>query len=190
MSEAKLTLNTLFGLPDEKFYTKALSAGMSKEGLVTTKEKILSALRGLRWRAIETEFRDKAVDLLNMDVLDLVTSTWEKYNTLAELADRTKANNETAFVPLMDHSIDCELHPYVEIRMGSFVQQIVFDVTAEIKMKGLILKIGEGKIKAIEAGSCEGDGEIKIKELTLREQKFGPLNLPGTVNLGNGIALA
>ena len=40
MSEAKLTLNTLFGLPDEKFYTKALSAGMSTEGLVTTKEKI------------------------------------------------------------------------------------------------------------------------------------------------------
>ena len=76
MSEAKLTLNTLFGLPDETFYTKALSAGMSTEGLVTTKEKILSALRGLRWRAIETEFRDKAVDLLNMDVLDLVTSTW------------------------------------------------------------------------------------------------------------------
>ena len=74
--------------------------------------------------------------------------------------------------------------------MGSFVQQIVFDVTAEIKMKGLILKIGEGKIKAIEAGSCEGDGEIEIKELTLREQKFGPLNLPGTVNLGNGISLA
>ncbi len=63
-------------------------------------------------------------------------------------------------------------------------------MSADLELKGLILKIESGRITAIESGSCEGSGEIKYKHLTLLKPQFKPLELPGRVNLGAGIPLA
>ncbi len=42
--------------------------------------------------------------------------------------------------------------------------RIVFDVTLVLTLKGLVLKIQDGKIKAIQTDSCEGNGTIALLE--------------------------
>jgi len=74
--------------------------------------------------------------------------------------------------------------PLVE---GAFNKKIVFDISAEFKLKGLMLKIENGKIVEVEAGSCEGSGEIKVEEHELLHKDFGPTSMPGKVGLGSGI---
>ena len=51
-----------------------------------------------------------------------------------------------------------------------------------------MLKIESEKISAIEAGTCQGSGEVQIKNISLWKHDFDPIEL-GKVSLGNGIPI-
>ena len=187
MPEATITLNTLFE-PDDRFRDLVVTAGA--EELDETKNRVASLVRGLRWKAIEGELRKKASGLLDTDVMDLMTAAWEKYRVLSDLAEQSASTEEAAFFPLGKHTIHSEIHPYLEVQIGNFSQKITVDVTANIELEGLILKIEKGKITAFESGSCQGSGEIKYKNLLLLQRTFKRIELPGRIDLGNGIAVA
>jgi hypothetical protein len=187
MPDATITLNTLFQ-PDDSFGNKVVAA--SEQELGESKDRITRLIRALRWSAIAGELRARAPELLNVDLMGLVTGAWEKYRVLSELAEESRSQKETEFFPLMDHTIHAETHPYLEVRIGSFTSTIILDVSADLELKGLTLKIKNGRITSIESGCCEGRGEVKYKQLTLLNPQFDPVELPGRVNLGAGIPIA
>jgi hypothetical protein len=187
MPDAPLTLNTLFQ-PDDSFGNKVVSAGEQELG--EAKDRVTRLIRALRWTAIAGELRARAPELLNVDLMGLVTGAWEKYRVLSELAEESRSQKETEFFPLADHTIHAETHPYLEVRIGSSTSTIILDVSADLELRGLILKIKNGRITSIESGSCEGRGEVKYKQLTLLNPQFDHLELPGRVNLGPGIPIA
>ena len=75
MSDEGITLNTLFGLPDEGFSRKALSAGMDAEETSSLKQKALSAVPGLLWGSVESDIFHGISELLNMDLMDVMAET-------------------------------------------------------------------------------------------------------------------
>jgi len=166
-----------------------LSAGAEQEEADSMKERLQKGLRGLQWKAVEGEVRRKAGELLNIDVLGLITSAWHDGKVMGRLEEGNKSKEGTAHIPLQEHTIQSELEPYIEIQFGSLLKKIVLNVKIEIKLKGLILKIEDSKIKAIEAGSIMGTGDITIKKIRLLQRGFGPIDLPAKVNLGSGIPL-
>jgi hypothetical protein len=121
--------------------------------------------------------------------MDVMVKTWNQYGTLAEYAEQSKAGGTAQRVELTDHSMSIELHPFLEIQFAEFTKKIFFDVTLEITLKALRLKIEEARIKSVETGSCEGRGEIKIRDITLLQLPFKPIDLPGKISLGEGIAI-
>jgi citrate lyase gamma subunit len=189
MSDIPFTVNTLLGLPDREFCDQVLSAGAEQEEADSMKERVQKGLRGLQWKAVEGEVRRKAGELLNIDVLGLITSAWHDGKVMGRLEEGNKSKEGTAHIPLQEHTIQSELEPYIEIQFGSLLKKIVLNVKIEIKLKGLILKIEDSKIKAIEAGSIMGTGDITVKKVRLLQRGFGPIDLPAKVNLGSGIPL-
>jgi hypothetical protein len=189
MPEAGITLNTLFGLPNEGVCRRALSLGMDAEEISSLKSKALTAVKGLEWSAIEGDIFHGISELLNMDLMDVMVDTWKQYGTLADYAEKSKAAGAVQLVELVDHSMSVELHPFVEIKFGEFSKKIFFDVSLEITLKALRLKIEEARIKSVETGSCEGMGEIKIKDISLLQLPFKPVELPGKISLGEGIPI-
>jgi len=190
VADSGITLNTLFGLPDEGFCRHALSIGIEAEEMSSMKSKALAAIKGLQWSSVEGDIFHGISQLLNMDLMNVMASTWNQYGTLAEYAEQSKAGGTAQRVNLTDHSMSIELHPFVEIQFAEFTKKIFFDVTLEITLKALRLKIEEARIKSVETGSCEGRGEIKIRDITLLQLPFKPIDLPGKINLGEGIAIA
>jgi hypothetical protein len=190
MADAGITLNTLFGLPDEGFCRHALSIGIEAEEMSSMKSKALAAIKGLQWSTVEGDIFHGISELLNMDLMDVMVKTWNQYGTLADYAELSKAGGTAQLVELTDHSMSMELHPFVEIQFAEFTKKIFFDVTLEITLKAIRLKIEEARIKSVETGSCEGKGEIKIRDITLLQLPFKPIDLPGKINLGEGIAIA
>ena len=189
MPEASLTLSDLLELPSKTFPKQVLTAGVSEEELNSLKGKISGALSGVSWGHLEETVCAKLSEQLNKDPMELISAAWEKYHVLAEAAEQSKSG-ETVFVPLEEHSISSELHPYVEIQVGpQVIKRIEFDVNLTLQLKGLVLKIEAEKIKAIEAGSCEGSGEIQVMDVSIWKHDFKPVNLPGRINLGSGIAI-
>jgi hypothetical protein len=190
MPEATLTLNTLFGLPNEAFARKALAVGVEQEELDSLKGQVMSAVKGLAWSAVEDDIFKGIAETLNTDLLTAVAAAWEKYNVLKDHAAQSTSSGEAAFVELIDHTLSLELHPYVKIEWTGFSKEIIFDVTMEVTLKGLQLRIENARIMAVQTGACEGKGEISLKGHSLLSVPFKPVELPGRVNLGKGIPIA
>lgn len=188
MPEASLTLNNLLALPPNGFPKEVLTAGMSSADVTSLKNQVSGVLKGVPWAHLEQTVCDKLAATLNMNAMDLIASAWEKYQVLRESAEQSKSG-ETVFVPLEEHSVDLDLHPYVEIRFGQQpLKKIEFDVTVTIKLDGLVLKVENEKIVAVEAGTCQGSGEVQVKNITLWQHDFDPIEL-GKISLGDGIAI-
>lgn len=96
-------------------------------------------------------------------------------------------------VYLVDHSVKSEHHPSLEIvSKGQTLARVEFNVTAVLTLRGLELLIQDAKIKTIRTGSFEGEGTITIgqtKEIELAKKSFEPIQLPGAIDLGEGISL-
>ncbi len=187
MSRDEINLATLFR-PDQDFCKKLSTA--AAQGMADAESGLTRVIAKLRWHAIGDAIQAKASELLDKDILELITDAWQKYNVLSDLAAETLSGSETALFPMGEHTIHSELHPYLEIQAGGGSYKLVLDVNADIELKGLMLKIEKGKIMSISSGSCEGSGEIKWKSLSLLKRKFKPIQLPGHMHLGAGIPLA
>ena len=190
MPEAPFTLNTLLGLPDKDFCDSVVNAGGGKEEEAeSTRGRISKALHSMQWKLIEGEIRRKAGELLEIDVLEMIVSAWRESKLLERLQNENRDKNGPAHVPLHKHNIHSELEPCIEIQLGSFKKTIPVEVEVDFTLNGLVLKIENLTIHAIEAGSLEGEGKIKIAHIPLPKRGFGPIEIPAKMNLRKGIPL-
>ena len=187
MSEAPFTVNTLLGLPDKDFTEQVVNAGNGQE---ETQSPTSKGVHGLQWKFIEKEIRRKAGELLNVDVLEVIVSAWRGSKVMERLQQENKAKDGTTHVPVHKHSIYSEMEPCIEIQLGEFKKTIPVRVSLEFTLTGLVLKIEDRKISAIEAGNLEGEGNIQIAHSPLPKRSFGPIDLPARIHLGKGIPLA
>lgn len=192
MPESSFTLNTLLGLPDKDFSDQVVNAGsdQGEEETESAQGRVSKVLHGLQWRFVEGEIRRKAGELLDVDVTEMIVSAWRGSKLIEHLQQKDKDNDGPAHVPLLKHNIYSELEPSIEIQLGQFKKIIPVHVAVEFTLDGLILKIEDRIIHAIEAGSLEGEGKIKIAHIPLPKRSFGPLDLPAKINLKKGIPLA
>jgi hypothetical protein len=70
------------------------------------------------------------------------------------------------------------------------VGKIEFNIDISLTLKGIILKIRDGRIKEILTGSCKGKGTVRYGNLVITEKETGSFTLPGSIDLGDGIPIA
>ena len=195
MPETAFTVNTLLGLPDKEFADRVAAAGADsaragQDDKKSFKERVLQGLRGLQWKSVEGQIKRKSSQLLEVDVMGLIASAWHQGKVSDGLEEKHKGKGINVTIPLKDHRIFSELHPALEIQFGDFTHRIVLDVELEMTLMGIILNIEDSRIRAIEAGSIEGFGRVTISRVPILKRTFGPFDLPGRVNLRDGIPLA
>ena len=189
MPETTIALTTLLGLPNENSSPR-LGAGLQEEDLESIKAALHSA-QGWSWGGIEKQFQAGFSSLLNIDLMQLISAAWAKYDVLAEYG-KQKGPEQIASVELLDHSMEVELHPYLEIYFAGLPQpkRLEFTVTLDLTLKAIKLNIENGVIKSVEAGSCEGEAGIEINGIECpKKPSFGPFDLPGKIGLGRGIPI-
>ena len=190
MPDAAIALNTLLGLPDEGASRAMLSIGLPQEDRDYMTSAV-QAIKHLTLGGVEKQIFQGFSDLFNDDLFDLISKAWEKYDVLSEYGKK-KSPEQIASVELVDHTMTIELHPYLEIMFAASPRPILihFDVSLNLTLKGLILNIENAVIKSVSAGTCEGEAEIQINKIRVpRKPSFGPIQLPGKVKLGQGIAI-
>ncbi len=190
MTLADATLQQLFGL-DTPGAVASIRAGLheekAKEGLSIEAAKS----PGLQESTLAEAAADKFPDLLNVKVMSILAGAWAKYELLKRYADRREyPPEEIVLLPLAEHTVKSEHHPYIEILLnGSPVGKIIFDVIVALKLESFELKLQDGKIKAVTAGTVQGSGEISFYGVTLVKKDFQPVTVPASINLGDGIPL-
>jgi hypothetical protein len=192
MNTVPLTLSQFFSLKDKELSPDRLSAIESGEQVSAVKGLVLKQTKGVGWGVIKDEIFKKLVDLLEISIPYILVAAWNKYEILLKYLDREKyPPNESFLVPLAEHCITSEHHPYVEILVNDQpVGKIGFDINVALTLEGIILKIQDGKIKEIFTGTCKGKGTISCDNIVILEKKTESVPLPGSIDLGQGIPIA
>jgi hypothetical protein len=192
MNTVPLTLSQFFSLKDKELSPDRLSAIESGEQVSAVKGLVLKQTKGVGWGVIKDEIFKKLVDLLEISIPYILVAAWNKYEILLKYLDREKyPPNESFLVPLAEHCITSEHHPYVEILVNDQpVGKIGFDINVALTLEGIILKIQDGKIKEIFTGTCKGKGTISCDNIVILEKKTESVPLPGSIDLAQGIPIA
>lgn len=189
MPEVKLSVRDLLNIPAAGLPAEVLRAGIPDEELKGIRTQVTSALQGMPWSDLEAAVCSKFSEALDVDPVKLIASAWEKYSLVSDAAKKSKSG-ETVFVPLAEHVVKSELHPYVEIDLGpQAIRKIELDVKLSLKLKGIVLKVESEEIRAIQAGTCEGSAEIDVSDVSVWKHEFKPIALAGTIKLGTGIPI-
>ena len=146
----------------------------------------------ISWSLIPAEFNLKVGELLNIDLADILVRAWMKYQALKDYTDTGKhLPEETILLPLGEHTIVSEQRPYIEIFLNETrLTTIDFVISLSLVLKGIILKIQGGRITEILTGSYQGKGSISCENQVLFEGENKSMVLPGSIKLGNGIAMS
>ncbi len=138
----------------------------------------------------------KIGEMLGIDLGEILGSAWEKVGELRECADTE--DGEPMLVPLAGHAIGTEFEPHLDVKIGKVaIGRILLTVELELALEGVMLKVEDGKILGLEAGSCGASGVLGVsfdtgvgaKELLSLERETPSFELPGVINFGGGIKL-
>ncbi len=191
MDSSRLTLRELFSggdpgpalVPRGKIEAAAPVARM--------KDVLREKAPTLRWATTRAEILDKLDALLDVDLAAVMTRAWKKYTELLRYADPEQCPADRVYlVPLAEHVIRSEHRPSLEILLnGEKVGEIEFRLEISLALKGFILKIQGGRIKAVHTGECQWTGTVRCEDLILAEEKGASFALPGVIDLEEGIPI-
>lgn len=156
------------------------------------KEILKEKAHTLQWTSAKAEILEKIDDLLNVDLATVMSRAWKKYTKLLDYADAKRYPPDRSYlVPLAEHVIKSDHRPSLEILLnGELVGKIELQMNISLILKGFILTIQGGRIKAIHTGECQGAGALKCEDLVLIEKKSSSFRLPGIIDLGEGIPIS
>jgi len=191
MNSPKLTLNTVLEFQPSELSAAGwarIESGEHAAELEVVLEK--TSVPG-GWGGLRNTILAKAGGLLDVGLLDVFRWAWNKNRELERYRDRAKYPPHKPFsVPLAEHKIKSSHKPHLEIRIdGTKKGQIDFAVEIEIAVKGMALEIRDGRIRKIHTGECKAKGTFSCEGLKLVERESRTLELPGTLDLGEGMEI-
>lgn len=174
MNNSSLNLRTLFSFPDPA------ATGVPSNKWQDFQSRLGGEIKTIKWPAAMPDVASKIGELFNVELPDLLVSSWKKAKELEEaLEESRKSPEEVIILELAEHEITNEYHPFIEVRIAgiSLPKKIEFKVQIVTALKGIKLKIQGGTITEIQAGSCDFEGKVKYQDLTIADKKLGPIEL-------------
>jgi hypothetical protein len=154
----------------------------------------IQGLRGLSASALQAVHREVATvtnGLLNLDFGNLLVSGWRKYTDLTKAAKRTLASPDSEeIVVLATHRIVSTHQPSVDLIIdGIKVHTLVFELTVEFDLNGVVAVVRRGDLVALRCGECVVTATLTLKETSLKRSRKGRIDLPLVVRLNPPISL-
>ncbi|PYJ88683.1 MAG: hypothetical protein DME71_12300 [Verrucomicrobia bacterium] len=163
----------------------------SLKGVMELRRPLEKARLSGDWAGLRNKMLAEAGGLLDIRILDVMRWAWKKGFELEAYRDTERYPPDKTFnVSLVEHKITSTHEPHVDIRMNDKkVGSIHFAVNIEIAIKAVILEIRNARIKKIHAGECKAKGSFLCEGLLLAERESESLDLPGTIDLGEGLKI-
>jgi len=198
MSEANLTMKDMFEVQNAKDATQSMSAAKQQEletsqAAAVLKEEIAKKSRLIQWSAVEDVLFERTVEALDIPVLTFLMPAWKKYREILEFADVEKhPASEVNLVSLAEHTVKVEHHPYLQVTYRGVEipkAKLEFTLVGDLTLQGVILKIHNGKIKAIQGGAIKWSGELLLENKSVLKKESKSYALTGNFELGEGMPI-
>ena len=191
MSQNLNTLNDIFKSENNKEVDTNFSKVENSEKLTKIKDDRQIFIKGIEWKILRKEILKKLVDLLDIEVVKIIVNSWIDNDFFQQINQIKDAEpNETIIIPLAQHTITSTHNPYLEIIYnGKVVHTINFEVNVDFHFKAVNLSFQDKKLKEISSGECNINGEFLCEKIKFLEAEIKKFNLPGMLNLGDGISI-
>ncbi len=191
MNNSRITLKSFFSLDDIKELRSSFHSSGSDEKFASLKDGVSKAASKVRWQSISDGIEENLFHLLDVNILDILARSWNKYRVIVKYKDKKKyPPDETFLVHLAEHKIKSEHKPSVEVLINDNpIGKIDFNITVVLTLQGVVLRIRDGKIKGLAIGSCIGEGTVKCENFVILERKLSQFAFPGSIDLGEGIPI-
>lgn len=178
MSNSALTVREVFDLPQPG------SPEESSPRWQTLRQWMSEEVKGIKTAAMP-DIGAKIAELLEVPIPDILLASWKKTAALRDLLEESRKTPDAVMnLELGEHTINSQHRPHIEIRIKSLPgKKIEFTLKLLFKLKGCILRISNGAIREMMAGTCEMKGTLEYQGLTIAEKKLAPINLPGRIAL-------
>lgn len=180
-------LNQFFGGIAQKVPAE-VSAGMKRLPAMERLHKRLAEKAG---HLAPEKLLGRAEALLDIGLASILGRAFSGYRQLQEYADpQTCPPDRTYMVSLAEHRIRSRHRPALDVRLnGKTLESIGFEIDLELELKGVVLEIRGGSIRAIHTGECRGAGEVRCEGLLLCRRESKLVDLPGTIELAEEIPI-
>lgn len=171
MKYEEITINHLFG--EKNITLEKLSEVEKNAKFENLKKEIKQKEKIFQWEKIQNEISENCTKLLNVPLKTILENAWKKYKEVNQYLDTEKYGDENTFlIPLVEHIVVSEHHPKIEISIGEIpLSNIDFDIHLELILKGIILKINQGKIQGVTAGRCKSKGTFSCEKIVFFEDE-------------------
>jgi hypothetical protein len=188
MAPNKMTLQDLFLKQAGETVTNHLKLLEQDDQVIAIKTGI-EKIPDISWRHVYGGIQNEIAKILDIGFDDMLFGAWKKYCQLQQYRDTDKYPPDQAVpVPLVEHTITSTHRPYIDVFLNNrLIGRIVFAITLQLKLEGVVLKIQGGKICGVTAGACDGTGSLKIGDVSLIETKLFRFVLPDVITLAEGI---
>jgi len=147
------------------------------------KAALAKAAPGLPLGALLEGISKAVQDALDVPVADVLIGAWQRARDLRAALETTRESAAaTVLVPLVSHAITSEHRPYVDIVVeGVPLARLVFPVKVEFRLEGVILRVNQGRITDILAGTVKVKGTLKFGDFVLFDKALEPISIPGAL---------
>ena len=184
MTQTPSRLNQFFG-------TKNLSADTIRQIKAQPAfQNIRQQIGGAVSFAVPDSFYDllskELDDLLDIDFSGLIVRAWQKQQRLKKYLDPQQYPPETIYTEIMlKHTLKSRnRHAIRPVINGTTYQGFEFDVNLALEFESAVLKIQDAHIRRIEAGTCQGKGDVAYQGFAIFKASTQPVQLPGSRDLG------
>jgi hypothetical protein len=191
MANGEITLIRVFGYQEgtAQLKSKALEGAAAVSALKRALEKEAAEIK---WPVALGEVMKQAGSLLNVPLGSVISAAWNKYRVLMKYSDPAKYSpDETFLVPLAEHTITSKHRPHIDVLIGDRrIGRIDFVIDISLTIKGFIAKVQGGRLREIKVGTCRAKGTIACEDFLLLEKESDSLDLPGSIDLGEGVPIS
>lgn len=185
MTDTPLTLKDMFA--DASGKPAFAEAGLAAvTAAVTAATAVLPPAAGAK---IADGIHQALEAVLDLNLGDVLQTSWGKAAALRDAIIATlKDPTSIALVPLIDHKITSKHKPHIDLVYGSqSLAKLVFDITLNLALKGVMLEVRQGHIVGVKAGTCLGDGTFAFADKPLIVKKTPEIALPGKLKFTSSV---
>jgi len=191
MKQSDITVGQFFSKKEKESFLKELSDPKTCREMASLQKTVASKSRLVPRSMISDGVLRETKELLNTSLREILVDAWKTSKILQKYRDREKyPPDEVHVVTIGEHTLHSKQNPRIEVLLnGANIRNIDFTVDLALVFEGAVLEIKDAKIIRIKTGSCKGTCTISCEDVVLTEEETESVELPGEIDLGDGIPI-
>jgi hypothetical protein len=177
MEETTITLNDLFD-----FSEAALQTELSKVvGTISMVARVAAKARHFSRESVAKDIIGEIVATFSkVDVIGLLAAAWNKEREIAKEMEKSRASGELEYIYLFERTVESTWPFVIQIEVTPLAYKIHLDLKTELTLKSGELKIENGEITDLIAGTISGKATISVESAEIWTKECQPVDLlPG-----------